>query len=117
MQELGFRFYFHALRLRFHAIRLRFQAINFLFLAIKKFILAIRIRLHALADFLYMLADFLHLISDFLYTILCCALGFCGAGGWAGGAGERFLTVRRQKKSGLRFSARAGGDFVMHVQT
>jgi len=63
-----------------------------------------------------MFADFLHLISDFLYTILRCALGFCGAGGWAGGAGERFLTVRRQKKSGLRFSARAGGDLAMHVQ-
>ena len=59
-----------------------------------------------------MLADFLHLISDFLYTILRCALGFCGAGGWAGGAGERFLTVRRQKKSPARASQRGPEGFL-----
>ena len=58
-----------------------------------------------------------HGFAIYPHAFLICFLGVCGAADRLGMYEGSFLLSGDKKISGPRFSARAGGDFVMHVLT
>ncbi|MDO4951118.1 MAG: hypothetical protein Q4E49_03540, partial [Bacteroidales bacterium] len=58
-----------------------------------------------------------HGFAIYPHAFLHCFLGVCGAADRLGMYEGSFLLSGDKKISDPRFSARAGGDFVMHVQT
>ena len=58
-----------------------------------------------------------HGFAIYPHAFLRCFLGVCGAADRLGMYEGSFLLSGDKKISGPRFSARAGGDFVMHVLT